>query len=60
LAKAIDLYEKAINLARNEESIRNICSMYIGAKSQAKILEKYGKTSMNEVLSELHHENLLI
>ena len=41
MIKAIEYFEKAIELTRNEESMINLCSMLAGAQTQFKILTKY-------------------
>jgi hypothetical protein len=42
LSKAVELFEKAIELTRSEESMVNLCCMLIGSKTQFKVLQKYG------------------
>lgn len=44
LLRAAELFEKAINLTRNEESMLNLCSMLIGAQTQHKIVSKIALT----------------
>ena len=46
---AVELFEKAIDLTRNEESMLNLCSMLIGAKTQYKILSKFNTQAFNIV-----------
>jgi hypothetical protein len=40
LSRAIELFEKAIQLTRSEDSMNNLCSMLVGAKTQFKIISK--------------------
>ncbi len=49
LLHAVGLFEKAINLTRNEESMLNLCSMLIGAQTQYKILHKFSNQAFNIV-----------
>ena len=39
LERAVELFEKAIELTRSEESMTNLCSMLVGAKTQFKVLK---------------------
>lgn len=38
LPRAVELFERAIELTRNEESMTNLCCMLVGAKTQFKVL----------------------
>lgn len=40
LPRAVELFEKAIQLTRSEESMTNLCCMLVGAKTQFKVLNK--------------------
>ena len=41
LSRAVELFEKAIQLTRSEDSMNNLCCMLVGAKTQFKILQQY-------------------
>ncbi|CAF0836289.1 unnamed protein product [Brachionus calyciflorus] len=40
LPRAVELFEKAIQLTRSEESMTNLCCMLVGAKTQFKVLNQ--------------------
>jgi len=43
LPRAVELYEKAIQLTRSEDSLTNLCCMLVGAKTQFKVLQQYSQ-----------------
>ena len=49
LDRSIELFEKAISICRNEDSLANACSMLIGAQSQRKILSRFSSQAFNIV-----------
>lgn len=51
LERAAYLFDKAIDLSRNEESMINLCSMLIGAKTQFKIFHKYSSQLQSTALN---------
>lgn len=47
LTRAVELFEKAIQLTRSEDSMNNLCCMLVGAKTQFKILQQYSGAPQN-------------
>ncbi len=43
LERAVELFERAIDLTRTEESMMNLCSMLVGAKTQFKLLSQMSR-----------------
>lgn len=47
LTRAVELFEKAIQLTRSEDSMNNLCCMLVGAKTQFKILQQFSGAPEN-------------
>lgn len=47
LTRAVELFEKAIQLTRSEDSMNNLCCMLVGAKTQFKILQQFSGAPSN-------------
>lgn len=47
LTRAVELFEKAIQLTRSEDSMNNLCCMLVGAKTQFKILQQFSGAPQN-------------
>jgi mitochondrial import receptor subunit TOM70 len=51
LERAAYLFDRAIDISRNKESMINLCSMLIGAKTQFKIFHKYSSQLQSTALN---------
>ncbi len=47
LTRAVELFEKAIQLTRSEDGMNNLCCMLVGAKTQFKILQQFSGAPQN-------------
>lgn len=54
LPRAVELFERAIELTRNEESMTNLCCMLVGAKTQFKVLNHLSQNNPESNLELLN------
>ena len=53
LTRAIELFEKAIQLTRSEDSMINLCCMLIGSRTQNKILSQLNSSTNGDFANSI-------